>query len=79
MGRPPRIPAEVEARILDLHGEGWSASAIARRFNDEGVPKGEGSSPLWNHSHISAAIRRAQVRASATSTKERLGADPAQV
>jgi DNA invertase Pin-like site-specific DNA recombinase len=65
MGRPPRIPPEVEARILDLHAADWSASAIARLFNDKGVPKGEGSSPLWNHSHICAAVRRAEVRASA--------------
>lgn len=62
MGRPSRIPADVEARIVALHDAGQSASAIARRFNDEGVPKGTGSSPLWNHSHVVAAVRREQVR-----------------
>lgn len=62
MGRPARIPADVEERIVALHGSGMSASAIARLFNDEGVPKGEGSTPLWNHSHVLAAVRRAEVR-----------------
>ncbi|WP_051247618.1 recombinase family protein [Nocardioides halotolerans] len=65
MGRPTRIPAEVEARIVALYDAGSSASAIARQFNDEGVPKGEGSSPLWNHSHVMAAVRRAEVRRAA--------------
>lgn len=65
MGRPARIPAEVEQRIVSLHDAGLSASAIARLFNDEGAPKGAGSSPLWNHSHVLAAVRRAEVRAAA--------------
>ena len=62
MGRPPRIPADAETRAVALHAEGWSASAIARLFNAERVPKGAGSSPLWNHSHVLAAVRRAEVR-----------------
>lgn len=66
MGRPPRISPETEARIVALYDEGMSASAIARLFNDEGVPKGEGCTPLWNHSHILAAVRREQVRRTAT-------------
>lgn len=65
MGRPPRIPAEVEARAVQLNDDGWSASAIARLFNEERVPKGAGSSPLWNHSHVMAAVRRAAVRRAA--------------
>lgn len=65
MGRPSRIPAEVEERIGQLRAEGLSASAIARLFNEEGVPKGEGSTPLWNHSQVMAAVRRVEVRRSA--------------
>lgn len=68
MGRPPRIPSEVEERILTLHLQGLSASAIARRFNDERVPKGAGSTPTWDHSHVLSAIRRANVRRSAGPT-----------
>lgn len=74
MGRPPRIPADIESRIVELHDGGSSASAIARQFNAEGVPKGPGSGPLWNHSHILAAVRRARVRRAAlpgTPTPER--------
>lgn len=37
-------------------------SAIARLFNEEHVPKGEGSSPLWNHSQVMAAVRRELTR-----------------
>jgi DNA invertase Pin-like site-specific DNA recombinase len=66
MGRPSLIPPEVEARIIALHDDGQSASAIARLLNSEGVPKGPGSSPLWNHSHVIAAVRREQVRRAAT-------------
>lgn len=65
MGRPARIPADIEARIIAMHDSGQSASAIARQFNDEGVPKGVGSTPLWNHSHIVAAVRREHVRRTA--------------
>lgn len=65
MGRPSRIPAEMEARIVALHGEGMSAAAIARLFNAEQVPKGEGTSPVWNHSHVLAAVRREAVRRTA--------------
>ncbi len=66
MGRPSRIAPEVHARIVALHDAGQSASAIARAFNAEGVPKPEGASPLWNHSHIVAAVRREQVQRQAT-------------
>ncbi|WP_299052158.1 recombinase family protein [uncultured Nocardioides sp.] len=72
MGRPPSIPGEAEARIVALHREGMSASAIARLFNAEGVSKGPGMSPIWNHSHVGAAIRRAAVRAAAGSSLNRL-------
>lgn len=66
-GRPSRIPADVEARIVALHEEGMSASAIARLFNAEGVAKGpDARSARWDHSHITAAVRRAGVRASAS-------------
>lgn len=66
MGRPPRIPAKVEARIIRLHDKEWSAAAIARLFNEEKVPKGEGMTPKWHHSHILAAVRREQARREAT-------------
>ena len=66
MGRPSLIPAGVEERIFQLADEGMSASAIARLFNDEHVPKGQGSTPLWNHSHVLAAFRRVQARRKAT-------------
>lgn len=64
-GRAEPHPADVVARIITSHADGCSASAIARLFNDEGVPKGEGSSPLWN-SHVVAAVRREQVRRAAS-------------
>ncbi|KQQ43084.1 hypothetical protein ASF50_03560 [Nocardioides sp. Leaf307] len=66
MGRPSRIAPETHDRIVALHDAGHSASAIARAFNAEGVLKPEGTSPLWNHSHIVAAVRREQVRRLAT-------------
>lgn len=61
MGRPSLIPAAVHDRILLLHAEGQSASAIARLLNEEAVDKGPGCrSTLWNHSHIVAAVQRAR-------------------
>ena len=68
MGRPSTMAPEVEARIVELHDDGMSASAISRLFNDEGVDKGpEARSAMWNHSHIRAAVRRAEVRRAAQS------------
>ena len=61
MGRPSLIPADAQGRIVRLVDGGMSASAIARLFNDERVPKGPGVTPLWNHSHVLAAFRRAEV------------------
>ena len=39
-----------------------SAAAMARLFNANWVPKGAGFSPLWNHCHVRAAVRREQTR-----------------
>lgn len=66
MGCPPRIPPDIEARIITLGDSGMSASAIARLLNAEGAPKGPGSTALWSHSHVLAAFRRASVRRAAT-------------
>lgn len=63
VGRPSYIPAEAIERIIALHADGMSASAIARLFNAEGVSKGPAAkSAIWDHSHVVAAVRREKVR-----------------
>ncbi len=63
LGRPSHIPAEAIERIVKLHADGLSASAIARLFNAEGVSKGPAAkSAIWDHSHVVAAVRREKVR-----------------
>ena len=64
VGRPSYIPAETIERIISLHADGLSASAIARLFNAEGVSKGPAAkSTLWDHSHVVAAVRREKAKA----------------
>jgi len=62
-GRPSGIPAEVEDRILALHTEGLSASAIAELLEAEGLARPTAKSKSWHHSHVLAAVRRAEARA----------------
>lgn len=63
LGRPSHIPAEAIERIIALHADGLSASAIARLFNAEGISKGPAAkSAIWDHSHVVAAVRREKVR-----------------
>lgn len=61
VGRASTIPPDVHGRIVAL-SETMSASAIARLFNEEGLSKGNegqvGASPVWDHSHITSALRR---------------------
>lgn len=67
MGRPSHIPAETIERIIALHADGLSASAIARLFNAEGISKGPAAkSAIWDHSHVVAAVRRERVRSHGT-------------
>lgn len=59
MGRPSHIPPEAIARMVELHHAGWSASAIAARFNDESVSKGPAAtSAIWGNKQVTAALRR---------------------
>jgi DNA invertase Pin-like site-specific DNA recombinase len=66
VGRRSGIPADVEERIVELHEQGSSASAIAARLEAEGVPRPTKNSKAWNHSHVLAAVRRARVRAASS-------------
>ncbi|GAB3875408.1 recombinase family protein [Terrabacter terrigena] len=65
MGRPSLIPAEVEERIAALHTDGKSASAIAELLEREGVARPTARSKSWHHSHVTAAVRRVEVRRTA--------------
>lgn len=74
-GRGSLIAPEVEDQIAELHAEGNSASAIARLLTEDRVPrrtpgkaaKGETATETtvytWHHSHVTAAVRRAEARA----------------
>jgi DNA invertase Pin-like site-specific DNA recombinase len=73
-GRPSFIPAALEDRMWHLanpvSGKGMSASAIARLLEEEGVPRPtsvDSHADSWHHSHVVAAVRRADVRLSAES------------
>ncbi|CAN5802366.1 hypothetical protein BH10ACT9_BH10ACT9_36550 [soil metagenome] len=57
LGRPSRIPADVVARIVQLHEGGKSAQVIAATLTAEGVPTPGGGS-TWAHSTVRAALRR---------------------
>ncbi|MDE0775924.1 MAG: recombinase family protein [Nocardioides sp.] len=64
-GRRSGIPTEVEDRIAALHADGMSASRIAALLETEGVARPTERSKSWHHSHVTAAVRRAGVRARA--------------
>lgn len=65
-GRRSLIPVAVEDRIAQLHADGMSASAIAELLEAEGVARPTTRSKSWHHSHVTAAVRRVQARATAT-------------
>jgi DNA invertase Pin-like site-specific DNA recombinase len=58
LGRPSPIPPDVATGIIALHAEGLSASAIARRLNDDNVasPSKQGK---WHHTAITGLLKRA--------------------
>lgn len=61
-GRRSSIPAEIEARIAQLHVDGLSASAIADLLESEGVPRPTPQSRRWTYEHVLAAVRRVETR-----------------
>lgn len=65
-GRRSGIPVEVEDRIYDLHIAGHSATRIAQLLESEGVARPTAKSKSWHHSHVLAAVRRAEVRRGTT-------------
>ncbi|OJX63901.1 MAG: hypothetical protein BGO95_06875 [Micrococcales bacterium 73-13] len=56
LGKPSEIEDDTAATILDLHGEGLSARAIAAALTADGVPSQRGGA--WHHSVIAAFLRR---------------------
>lgn len=56
LGRPSDFPEDVTGRMLDLAAQSYSASAIARQLNAEGVPTARGGA--WHHSVVSGFLRR---------------------
>ena len=59
LGKPSPLTPELQSTILDLRGQGLSASAIARRLTDDGVPTARGGH--WHHSVIGAFLQREAV------------------
>ncbi|HUY96347.1 MAG TPA: recombinase family protein [Verrucomicrobiae bacterium] len=57
LGRPPEVAAETAATILRLHRSRWSATAIARQLEDEGVPAPRGG-PRWHVATVTRLIAR---------------------
>ena len=63
-GRKSLIPAEVEAQIVAMSREqGMSATAIARVLETNNTPRP--AKGKWHHSHITAVLRREDVRRNA--------------
>ena len=46
-GRARVMPDEIRARILEAHAAGQSLNAIARYFNDQGVPTAHGGAKWY--------------------------------
>ena len=46
-GRARVMPDEIRARILEAHAAGQSLNAIAREFNDQGVPTAHGGAKWY--------------------------------
>lgn len=77
-GRKSLISPDVEDRIAELSASGMSASSIARLLTEEKVPRktpGKGQKGQtgetttvhhWTHTHVLAAVRRAEARKGAT-------------
>lgn len=57
LGKPSRVPAEVQSRILQQHTAGLSLSAIARRLNEDGTPTQTGGGQ-WTHTVVDGVVRR---------------------
>lgn len=57
LGRPPEVAEEIEARILGLHRRRWTATAISRDLEAEGVPAPRGGS-RWHVATVARVIAR---------------------
>ncbi len=57
LGRRSPITPQVKAKVKRWHRQGQSASAIARRLTDQGIPTPTGN-PHWHHSVIVELLRR---------------------
>ncbi|WP_310964753.1 recombinase family protein [Nocardioides terrisoli] len=57
LGKPSQISPELERRIIRLHKQGKSASAIARRLSADGIETPTGKD-TWHHSVIVDLIKR---------------------
>jgi DNA invertase Pin-like site-specific DNA recombinase len=55
LGRPREIPADVIERVRELREEGLSASAIARRLNEDGVRSPRGGQ--WHPPGVARMLR----------------------
>ena len=55
LGRPPVLPADVVADILDAHRAGAGWSTIARALNADGVPTAQGGA-RWYPSTVRAVV-----------------------
>lgn len=61
LGRPSDISADVRKKVKRWHGQGMSATAIARRLTEEGIPTQTGKA-AWHHSVIVDLLKREAVR-----------------
>ncbi|GEM_PF-6936840 len=66
-GPKSSVPTQVDDYIARLHSKGLSASAIARRLDEDGIPR-PGSAKTWHHKQVLAAVQRVGLRALQQST-----------
>lgn len=55
-GAPMRCPKPVLARILVMHHGGTNCAAIARVFNDEGIPTPAGRVGRWERFNVNRLL-----------------------
>jgi len=68
-GRPPACPPEVAIRVIRLHRQELSYSAIGAILNAEGIPTPDGR-PSWRKFHVEHLLFTLHVRKLAEELKD---------